>query len=370
MFATTIFCSALGAVVGTPMAVADEAVKSQRLLYVAVPGIRDYLQYGGHGVLVFDIDHGHKFVRRIQSAGLNDQGKPINVKGICASVALQRLFVSTIESLIAFDLTNDAVVWEKKYAGGCDRMAISPDGKTIYMPSFEKDHWHVLDAATGDVVARVEPQPGAHNTNYGPDGKVAYLAGLRSKTLAIADTSQHRIVRQVGPFSAPIRPFTVNGSQTLAYLCVNDLLGYEIGDLASGLMLSRVEVQGFRMGKVARHGCPSHGIGLTPDEKQIWLCDAFNRRLHIFDATVSPNRQIASIEVREEPGWVTFSIDGRYAYPSTGEVINVATREIINALTDELGTAVHSEKMLEIDFEGQRSVLAGCQFGLGAVTTK
>ena len=367
--AAMILCVVFGVCLCQPSVAADEVGQSQRLLYVAVPGIRDYLQYGGHGVLVFDIDHGHKFVRRIQSAGFTDQGKPINVKGICASVSLRRLYVSTIESLISFDLTNDAIVWEKKYDGGCDRMAISPDGKTIYMPSFEKDHWHVLDAASGDVIARVEPQPGAHNTNYGLDGKVAYLAGLRSKTLAIADTSQHKIVRQVGPFSASIRPFTVNGSQTLGYMCVNELLGYEIGDLVSGNVLSRVEVQGFSKGKVARHGCPSHGIGLTPNEKQVWLCDAFNRRLHIFDAIVSPNRQIASIELREEPGWVTFSIDGSYAYPSSGEVIDVATREIIATLTDEHEVAVYSEKLLEIDFEGKQPVLAGCQFGLGAASS-
>ncbi|MFO1020038.1 MAG: hypothetical protein U0903_05005 [Planctomycetales bacterium] len=35
------------------------------MLYVAVPGIRNYLEFGGHGIVVFDIDNGHKFVRRI-----------------------------------------------------------------------------------------------------------------------------------------------------------------------------------------------------------------------------------------------------------------------------------------------------------------
>jgi len=356
----------VAALAPVPRLNADDLPKSQRLLYVAVPGIRDYLQYGGHGVLVFDIDNGHKFVRRIQSAGMNDKGKPINVKGICVSLSLQRLFVSTIESLISFDLTNDKIVWERKYEGGCDRMAISPDGAIIYMPSLEKDHWFVLNAMDGEILSRVEPHPGAHNTNYGADGKEAYLAGLRSKTLAITDTSTHKIVRQVGPFSAPIRPFTVNGSQSLGFMCVNDLLGYEIGDLRSGKMLSRVEVSGFNKGPVARHGCPSHGIGMTPDEKQIWLCDAFNRRLHVFDATANPQKLIESIPVREEPGWVTFSIDGRYAYPSTGDVIEVATRKIVTGLTDEHGAEVHSEKLLEIDFKGSMPILAGCQFGLGA----
>src|SRR6266404_5060863 len=46
----------------------------RKLLYVATPGIRDYLEYGGHGVLVFDIGAGHRFVKRIASAGLDEKG--------------------------------------------------------------------------------------------------------------------------------------------------------------------------------------------------------------------------------------------------------------------------------------------------------
>src|SRR5919109_4071858 len=61
------------------------ATAERKLLYVAVPGIRNYLEYGGHGILVFDIDRGHKFVRRIPSAGVDEKGQPLNVKGIAAS---------------------------------------------------------------------------------------------------------------------------------------------------------------------------------------------------------------------------------------------------------------------------------------------
>ena len=35
-----------------------------------------------------------------------------------------------------------------------------------------------------------------------------------------------------------------------------------------------------------------------------------------------PPKQIESIELRDQPGWITFSIDGKYAYPSTGDVID------------------------------------------------
>src|SRR5205823_748228 len=101
----------------------------------------------------------------------------------------------------------------------------------------------------------------------------------------------------------------------------NDLLGFEIGDLRSGKVLHRVEIRGFKKGTVKRHGCPSHGVGLTPDEKEVWVCDASNERVHVFDNTVMPPTQMLDIKLREEPGWVTFTLDGRYAYPSTGEVI-------------------------------------------------
>lgn len=339
----------------------------QRLLYVASPGVRDDLQYGGHGVLVFDIDKGHKFVKRLPAAGLNRAGKPMNVKGVCASAHTDRLYVSTLETLACFDLNTDKILWEKRYEGGCDRMSIAPDGSFIYLPSLEGPHWHVIDAANGNVIAKVVPNSGAHNTVVGLDGKRAYLAGLKSPLLTVADTSKHEAVKTVGPFSAPVRPFTVNGRQTLAFVCVNSLLGFEIGDINSGKMLYRVEVAGFKEGPVKRHGCPSHGIALTPDEKEIWVTDASNKRLHVFDATAMPPKQLQSIELRDEPGWITFSLDGTLAYPSTGEVIDAKTRKIVATLTDEQGRAVQSEKLLEIDFADGKPVRNGDQFGLGRV---
>jgi hypothetical protein len=348
------------------VAAADTAQATERkLLYVAAPGVRNYLEYGGHGILVFDIENGHRFLKRIKTAGLNDSGEPLNVKGVCVSVSLKRIYVSTTRTVTCLDLVTEKILWEKPYPGGCDRMAMSPDGKMMYVPSFEGAHWHIVNADTGEVIAKIVPNSGAHNTVYGPDGRHAYLAGLRSPLLTVADTKTHTAAKTVGPFGNVIRPFTVNGSQTLCFVNVNDLLGFEVGDIKAGTKLHRVEVQGFEKGPTKRHGCPSHGIGLTPDEKEIWLTDAHNRRMHIFDATVMPPKPIANIELRDEPGWITFSIDGRYAYPSTGDIIDVKTRKIVTGLKDEKGTEVQSEKMLEIDFKGNEPIRAGDQFGIG-----
>jgi DNA-binding beta-propeller fold protein YncE len=348
-----------------PHGPAAAASNEQHYLYVASPGIRNYVEYGGVGLLVFDMNNGHRFVKRIPTFDVAPGAAAENVKGVAASAATGRIYVATPKRVAAFDLRTETLLWNREYEGGCDRLAISPDGKILYVPSFEGPHWHAIDAITGDVIARIVTKSGAHNTVYGPDGRRVYLAGLASKMLSIADPRTHTVVGQVGPFSHFIRPFTINANQTLCFVNVNELLGFEIGDIRTGKMLHRVEVTGYEKGPVKRHGCPSHGVGLTPDEKEIWLSDGANSRMHVFDATVMPPKQIASIALRDQPGWVTFSMDGRYAYPSTGEVIDAKTKKIVVALSDEAGRIVQSEKVVEVVFSDGKPVMTGDQFGIG-----
>ena len=344
-----------------------KSAKPKRYLYVAVPGIRNYLEYGGHGILVYDINDGYKLVKRIPTRGLKADGTPSNVKGVAASLATNSIYITTLEALQRIDLATETIVWEKQYEGGCDRLSISPDGKLIYLPTLEKEHWNVVDAETGEVIKQMHTNSGAHNTLYGPDGANVYMAGLRTSTLGVADTRNHTMLKQVGPFSHAIRPFTINGSQTLCYVNVNGLLGFEIGDLRTGNKLYTVQVEGFQQGTVKRHGCPSHGIGLTPDEKEVWLCDAANQRMHIFDNTVMPPKQVGSVELRDQPGWITFSLDGKHAYPSTGEIVDIKTRKLIATLKDEKGGMVMSEKVVEIHMDGKKATAIGDQFGIGRV---
>lgn len=347
-----------------PLPAQEKQTGPRRLLYVVVPGVRNYLEFGGAGILVFDADRNFALVKRIATPA-SQAKRPENIKGVCACAKTGRLYFTTLTKLSCMDLASEKVLWEKALPGGCDRMSITPDGKLLYVPSLERDHWNVVDGKTGDVLKQIVTKSGSHNTVVGLDGKRAYLAGLRSPYLTVVDTKTQNVIAKAGPFSAAIRPFTVNGAQSLCFVNVNGLLGFEVGDLAKGTKLCRVEVQGVKSGPVKRHGCPSHGVGLTPDEKEVWVCDAHNSRLHIFDATVMPPRQVASIKLREQPGWVTFSVDGKYAYPSTGEVIDPKTRKIIARLTDEKGREVHSEKVVEILFEGGAAVVVGDQFGLG-----
>jgi YVTN family beta-propeller protein len=363
--ASTFVCAVVAPALRAQQGALTPAQHETHRLYVAVPGIRNDLQYGGVGILVYDMDAAYKWIKRIPTWDVPPGQPAENVKGIAASAKTGKLYVSTIKRVACFDLIIEKKVWEKAFDGGADRLAISPDGELLYIPSLEGPDWLVVNARTGDVIAKITLGTGAHNTIYGPDGSRVYLAGLRSPILSVVDSKTHSVINKIGPFSNSIRPFTINGSQTLSFVNVNDLLGFEVGDNKTGKMLYRVEVSGFQKGPTKRHGCPSHGIALTPDEKELWLADSANTSIHIFDATVMPPKQKMSIRLRDQPGWITFSIDGRFAFPSTGDVIDTGAKRIVATLADETGRPVQSEKLLEVDFADGKPVRAGDQFGIG-----
>jgi hypothetical protein len=80
-----------------------QAAAAEHLLYVASPGIRNYVEYGGVGILVFDMDNGYKFVLRIPTSDVPEGKKPENVKGIAASAKTGRVYVTSLSRMIAID---------------------------------------------------------------------------------------------------------------------------------------------------------------------------------------------------------------------------------------------------------------------------
>jgi DNA-binding beta-propeller fold protein YncE len=340
---------------------------------VAVPGRVNDIGYGGIGIVVFEANKNFRFVKRIPTWDYPASIAPEDVKGIAVSVPLNMIYLSTIRRLAAWDLTTENKVWEQTYDGNCcDRMALTPDGKTLWVPSFGGPHWYVVDAATGKLIKDVQTPAtgGAHNTIVSLDGTKAFLAGLGSKTMSIADTRTNTVIQTVGTFSGNVRPFTINGAGTLIYANVNDLLGFQIGDVKTGKVIQTVQVEGYgwSRARLTGHGCPSHGIALSPDEKEIWLTDGANSTVHVFDNTVMPPKQVKSIKMRDEPFWLTWSANGNWVYSSTGDIIDATTKTVVGQLKDETGREVQSEKAVEVVFNPDGHIAKTVdQFGIGQV---
>ena len=350
------------ALIALALVVTAAAQQTRRYLYVAVPGAGNEAEYRGVGILVYDIDNGHKFVKRIPTWPVATGQQPEQIRGIAASAKTKRLFISTVKRLAAFDLVTEKIVWEKTYDGTCcDRLELSPDGATIYAPAFGAPKWYVIDAVNGSLMTTIDTIGWPRQAIFAPDGSLVFLRAWESRVLSVVDTKTRAVVREVGPFTSFLCPFTINGRASQVFANVDGLVGFEVGDLQTGLILDRVLVEGYQMDVAEKFECPSHGIALTPDERELWVADGVDNRIHIFDSTTYPPVATASVEVRAQPRWITFSIDGRYAYPSSGDVIDRESRTVTATLEDERGSFVHSERMIEIQFIGRDPVKTGGQ---------
>ncbi len=335
-----------------------------RLLYVTVPDGAGGTK--GHGIYIFDIDNDHKFVRKID---IPDMG---GTRGVCASPATDKLYYAHGNTKLAcIDLITEKKLWENVYPkseSGCDRIQITPDGKKLYVPSgwWSNDPYNkVVDAATGKLITkiRVADAGACHNTVVSLDGRRVYCASTRYNMLTVVDTKTDKIIRRIGPYMAMIWPHTINGAQTLSFVNTDHVVGFEVGDLTTGKKLHTVLVKGM---EDQRRRC--HGIGLTPDETEVWLVDQDRKQLHIFDATVMPPVEKGHIDVSVKAhGWITFSMNGQYAYPDTGDIIDPKTKKIIGTLTDADGNRVTSSKFIEIHFRDGDPIRVGQQMGLGRV---
>jgi hypothetical protein len=349
--------------------------KEKELIYVTLPGtLEGSWDANGNGIVVLDARNNYNFIKRIPTWNYAASENPEQVAGVTASPVTQMIYVAARGRLGAIDLHTEKMAWENAYDGDCcERPQISPDGSFMYVGSNLKDFWYVVNPRTGALITKVRsPQsPDAHNLNLSLDGRTAFMSP-NGKVMGIADTTSHTLTKTIR-FPDNIRVFVLNHDASLIYSNTNNLLGFVIADVKTGQIVQKVEVQGFGWPENWNspnrpripHGCPSHGIALTNDEKEIWLADGINNYIHIFDNTKIPPRQIQSIKTTAGPFWITIGLDGKLAYVSSGDVIDIKTRKIVGTMKDEYGRTMHSEKLLDMLFTDGKLTRVANQFGNG-----
>lgn len=344
-----------------------EQLSLKRYLYMSVP---DASQRGKFepGVVVFDIDNGHQFVKHISVPGFMAEGIR-GLRGFEGSLANKAAYYSGNKGLLGkLDLITEKVVWEKRFELGIDRASVSQDGKKIYAPT---GWWHreddggmlVIDEATQTVLKRIKAGGSAHNSFVSLDSKYVFVAGwgwLNQYTTDDETLVQSVIGDEIGDNG--VYPYVVDSTNEIAYVSHHDHVGYDMVDLKAGkLLYTMSEVE--NGSAIARR---THGAGLTPDESEVWISDQKGKRLIIYDNTVFPPQKKLALQLsRGGHGWVTFSNDGKYAWCHTEDVFDVKTKQRIATLQDDKGNPVFGSKFFEAHFRGKELVFVSSQFGLG-----
>ena len=352
--------SLIAAFVVLPLAGLAETGEVQRLLYLSMP---DGAQKEGRskpGILIFDIDDNHKFLRRIDLPIFQE-----GLRGFAGNLDRRSVYYSsTNHRLGRFNLETEEKVWERVYDVGCDRSSVTLDGKKVYAPTGwwykgEDSGLLVVDGDTGELLKRITVGPQAHNSIVNLSGTKVYLG--TTTTLSVFDTATDELIMQVKDVGERgIFPFTIDSRERYAYVCLGAHVGFDVVDLEAGKAVHRV----FAGEEKIPHR--THGVGLTPDETEVWISDQRGRKLFIFDATQMPPAPKGAVELSQGGhGWVTFSLDGKYAWSHTPDVFDVKTKKLVATLRDETGNPVSGSKAIEVHFKDGKLVRIGHEFGLG-----
>jgi DNA-binding beta-propeller fold protein YncE len=281
-------------------------------------------------------------------------------------------------ALVAYSLLAHKVLWQRSFRSGTDSLAITPNGRALYVPEGERtmsDRWYVVDARTGRTTHVIHAAPGPHNTIVSADGRKVYLGPRNSRFLLVASTESNHVVLRVGPLRPGVRPFTVDEARGLAYTTATGFLGFQVSNLRSGRVLYTVPIE-FPW----RHslGTPGHGIGLTPDGRTLAVIDVPNSYVHVYDVARVPGRaprHVADVRLthsmrgRESPcggdcgraGWLQYGLDGRYLWVADdGDVVSAAT----NRVAGYVPALANSRYLFELDWRDGKAVRTGGRSGI------
>jgi hypothetical protein len=356
----------------------------RHLVYIATPG--DNGTDNQSGVVVLDADKGYSFLKRISYDLPASQMPGPKVSGIAASLPLQMLYVTNDGYMMAFDLKTDKLVWTFRgepepvertrgsASGCCERPWLLPDGKTLVVGSSYNSWWYYIDGKTGRSLGKLPTPsaPVAHNLALTPDGVLGVMGSMSSPKagyagLAVVDVPNRKVLRYM-TFSEMVRPLTINHDGSTVYVNVNDLIGFEIGDVKTGKKLKRVELPGDDWkGKGY-----SHGIGLTPDESEIWIADPVHKAWHVWDNPGDGRNPVYNPSKTIKPAqgvahsWIAMSNDGKLAFLGDSSVVDVKTHKEIAVMKDEFGRPiVHTEKVLYMAFRDGKLIETNNQFAVG-----
>jgi hypothetical protein len=159
----------------------------------------------------------------------------------------------------------------------------------------------------------------------------------------------------------------------VAFVTRRGLLGVRVLDLRTKRPLYVTRFKGFTWNPRFGPDPPSHGLSLAPDRPELWVLDAPNSVVHVFDVSQLPGkppRRLEDIRLSkpisgdENPckracgriGSLLHSADGRFVYVGdAGDVIDTRTREIVANLE-----ALHNSRVqLEVDWVGGKAVFPG-----------
>jgi len=181
----------------------------------------------------------------------------------------------------------------------------------------------------------------AHNTYVTPDGKYVICGSVAGKLITVIDQKTEEPVWTVA-FDAGVRPITFDqkpdGSTNRMFVQLSDFNGFAIVDFDQRKEVSRVklpDVSEKERVTEGLQGSPSHGIGVTPDKKTMWVLSKMNSR--IYEYSMPDLKLMGEAPTGHHPDWLTFSPDSKAVYIANAgsnsvSVVDIASRKVVKEI--------------------------------------
>lgn len=182
---------------------------------------------------------------------------------------------------------------------GGGRLALSPDGRTLYGAMYEGRNVTFIDTASNAIIAKV-PVPGQPGGQLAvsPDGGTLYVGDLLSGGIHVLSVAERRVVKSIETGCTASSALTLNPSGSRLYItgCVYpDVVG--IVDTAAGV--SRT---------VALTGTPS-AVAFSPDGGNAYVVDG-SEIGHVLVLDTATETVTASFPVGRNPTGIVVTRDG------------------------------------------------------------
>src|SRR5262245_55142662 len=272
------------------------------------------------------------------------KGVPIN-HGAAASPDGSRLYFSSEAEQSPHVVDGKTLQLIKKIplSGRPNNMSISRDGGRVYIGIVSAPGAvDVIDTVSLERIKSIPTKGGIHNVYVTPDGKYLVAGSIAGKLMTVIDQKTDEPVWTV--FNEGVRPiaFETNrdGSTKRVFVQLSDFHGFAIVDFAQRKEVGRIElpndIPAEKVDKGPFNASPSHGIGVAPDGKTLWVTSRPNARVYTYslpDLKLLPN----PVDLGGRPDWVTFTPDSRLLYIATENtdsvvVVDVAARKEVTRI--------------------------------------
>jgi YVTN family beta-propeller protein len=250
-------------------------------------------------------------------------GVPINHGAAAAPDGSRFYFSSEAEqTLHVVDGKTLQVIKKIPLTARPNNIAISKDGRRVYVGIVAAPgHVDVVDTTTLEKVKSIPMKGGIHNVYVTPDGKYVIAGSIAGRLMTVIDQSTEEPIWTL--FNEGVRPmaFEVNpdGSTKRIFVQISDLHGFAVVDFAARKEVARVtlpnDIPADKVDKGPFNASPSHGLGVAPDGKTLWVTSRPNARTYAY--SLPDLKLLASLDVGGRPDWVTFTPDSKFVYIST-----------------------------------------------------